>query len=68
MNTTEVPLIWTSEGNLSLADLKQTVVWTDNENETICASEHWLGEKLVRREVHILKREGLSMAGAVGEI
>ena len=64
----EVPLIWTTEGNLPLADLKQTVVWTENEGETICASEYWLGEKCVRREVHILKRKGLAIAGAVGEI
>ena len=55
----EHPLIHTSRGNLPLATLRQAVVWTDNKDETICASELWDGEECMRREVHIYKRTGL---------
>lgn len=57
----DTPMIYTSKGNLPLADLRSAVVWTDNENETICASESWLGDECVRREVHIYKRKGESV-------
>ena len=53
------PLIYTSLGNLPLAGLEERVVWTDNADETICASEHWLNGECVRRAVHIYKRTGL---------
>lgn len=62
------PLIHTSKGNLLIADLDPRVVWVDNADETICASELWLGEECVRREVHIYKRTGLKAIGATGVI
>ena len=64
-NISDTPLIWTSKGNLPIEGLRQAVVWTDNENETICASEMWQGEDCVRREVHIYKRKGLETLAEV---
>lgn len=63
----EVPLIFTSKGNLPIANLKQRVLWTDNEDETICAAEMWLGDECVRREVHIYKRKGLEVLGEISK-
>jgi len=63
----DVPLIWTSKGNLPMASLKQEVVWTDNVDETICASELWLDGECVRREVHVYKRQGLDVLASIGE-
>ena len=65
--TTEVPLIYTSKGNLPTTDLREAVVWTDNADETICAGEHWLGDECVRRQVNIMKRTGNIVLGAVGQ-
>ena len=65
--TTEVPLIYTSKGNLPTTDLREAVVWTDNADETICAVEHWLGDECVRRQVNIMKRTGNIVLGAVGQ-
>lgn len=62
------PLIYTTKGNLPIAALDQRVVWTDNEQETICASELWDGDECVRREVHIYKRTGLETLGNIGAI
>lgn len=53
------PLIYTSLGNMPLSALREEVVWTDNEDETICAVEHWHGSECVRRQVNIYKRKGL---------
>lgn len=63
-----VPLIYTTKGNLPLLDLEQRVVWTDNDAETICASELWDGDECVRREVHIYKRQGLSTLSNAGVV
>ena len=60
------PLIATSKGNLPLASLRENVVWTDDENDTTCALEYWLGDECVRREVHIYKRTGYSALGSQG--
>jgi len=57
------PLIYTSRGNLPVADLREAVVWTQNENEIICAVEHWLGDECVRRQVNVLKLQGESVLG-----
>lgn len=64
----EQPLIYTTKGNLPIAELDQRVVWTDNADETICASELWKGDECVRREVHIYKRTGLSALCSIGGI
>lgn len=65
---TKEPMIHTSKGNLPLSSLYPKVAWEDNENETICASELWLGEECVRREVHVLKKTGLQTFSKQGEI
>lgn len=57
------PLIYTSRGNLPVADLREAVVWTQNENEIVCAVEHWLGDECVRRQVNVLKLQGESVLG-----
>ena len=46
------PLIWTSEGNLPVADLRQVPQWNVSENMIQFVLEYYYGEKLVRRDVH----------------
>jgi hypothetical protein len=65
--TQEVPLIYTSKGNLPVADLEEKVVWTDNADETICAVEHWLSGECVRRQVNIMKRTGNHVLGSISQ-
>lgn len=52
------PLIYTAKGNLPLASIRENVVWVDNEQETTCVVEHWLGEECVKRAIHIYYRKG----------
>ena len=60
------PMIYTTKGNLPLAGLRPVAVWTDNDDETILASELWDGEDCVRREVHVYKRRGVEVGAAIG--
>lgn len=60
------PMIYTTKGNLPLAGLRHATVWTDNADETILASELWQGDECVRREVHVYKRRGMEVLGALG--
>lgn len=62
------PLIYTSRGNLPLASLEERVVWTDNDQETICAVEHWIDGECVRRSPHIYIRQGLEVLGQLGDM
>lgn len=48
----EVPLIWTTKGNLPVAGLEYRYAWLDNEVETTFIEEYWLGTEMVKRSVH----------------
>ena len=65
---TDTPLIYTSKGNLPIDVLEERVCWVDNDEETICAHEHWLDDECVKRSVHIYKRQGLNVLGQIGEM
>ena len=62
------PLIYTSQGNLPTSLLEERVCWVDNDEETICAHEFWLGEECVKRFVHIYKRQGRNVLSQIGEM
>lgn len=52
------PLIWTTKGNMPVADLEYQTHWFENESE-IGFSETYLHDgEIVRRSVHIRKKEG----------
>ncbi len=63
MSAVDTALIYTNRGNLPISDLREAVVWTQNDDEIVCAVEHWLGEECVRRQVNILKLKGESVLG-----
>ena len=50
---TDVPLIWTSKGNLPVADLRYVPLWTITEDRIEFVEEYYLGDEVVRRNVHI---------------
>jgi hypothetical protein len=63
----EEPLVYTSLGNVLASSLEERVVWVDNDEETICAHEHWHDGECVKRAVHIYKRKGLEVLGQLGD-
>lgn len=56
------PLIFTSKGNLPVASLEYKHEWQENENEITLVEEYWLGDELVKRNVHCKLKRGLDSA------
>lgn len=54
----EVPLIWTTEGNLPIEILEYKYYWLDSPKETVFVEEYYLEGHLVKRSPHVLLRDG----------
>ena len=64
----EEPLIFTSKGNLPLADLEQRVSWEDDENNTVFTESYFLGDELVKRSVHVMAKRGVESLTGVSAL
>lgn len=51
--TTQQPLIFTSKGNLLVDSLRYVPLWTIADDRIEFVEEYYLGDELVRRNVHI---------------
>lgn len=54
----ETPLIYTSRGNLPIADLEYRNLREDVPGSVVFVEEYWLGAELVKRAVHVLPVDG----------
>ncbi len=64
----EIPLIWTSKGNLPIADLECKRSWSVNKDEIVFVEEYFLGEECVKRGAHIHKLEGTPLSTAIANL
>jgi hypothetical protein len=55
----DVPLIFTTKGNLPVADLTYKHEWQEDDNSIMLIEEYYLGDELVRRNVHARLKQGL---------
>lgn len=53
------PLIFTTKGNLPVASLEYRHGWFESDNEISFVEEYWLGEEMVKRNVHTKLKKGL---------
>lgn len=53
------PLIWTTKGNLPISSLQYRHQWTDTPAETTLVEEYLLGEEIVKRNVHVMLKQGI---------
>lgn len=56
---TEVPLIYTSKGNLPIADLEYSHQWMENDDAVIFVEEYRYNGELVKRNSHCKFKKGL---------
>ena len=61
-------LMATSKGKRPLVSLRENVVWTDDENDTTCALEYWLGDECVYRKCNVYVKKGSQVLGKIGVI
>ena len=60
---TEEPLIYTSKGNVPIACLRYEHEWVDG-HEVLMFHERWfLGDELVKNNMHGYVKKGVSMGG-----
>ena len=55
----EVPLIYTSRGNLPESSLRCEPVWIETPDYTKLVIRHYLGDELVKESAHVLSKQGL---------
>lgn len=53
MPDTSIPLLWTSKGNLPVASLRYVTLWQVGEYQVQFVEEYYLGDELVRRNLHV---------------
>jgi hypothetical protein len=62
------PLIWTTKGNLPISSLQYRHQWNDTPNETTLVEEYLLGEEIVKRNVHVMLKQGILSDTNVGGV
>ena len=55
----EVPLIYTSRGNMPEADLRLEPEWTDSNDFTKLTLRYYFGDEIVKESAHVLSKRGL---------
>ncbi len=57
------PLIYTTKGNLPEADLKLVDLWEHHDSYTKLTVQRWLGDEVVRQDVHVYSKQGVVGCG-----
>jgi len=64
----DTPLIWTTKGNLPIADLRYVHRREDTPGTVVFIEEYFQGEELVKRTVHVLPVVGVCAQGVESTI
>ncbi len=59
------PLIFTTKGNVPVAQLTYRTAWVVNDDFIKFTEQHLLGDEVVKESAHVFDRKGASAAGAV---
>ena len=57
----EVPLIWTSKGNLPISDLRYESGWIDHEDYMSFTENYHLDDELVKSSTHVYNKKPLDL-------
>ena len=60
----DTPLIWTTKGNLPIADLKHDVQWRIEPDQIIFTESYLLDGEVVKQSSHVRVLTGVAMSGA----
>ncbi len=62
------PLIWTSKGNIPIEGLEYLTEWQDMEDQVRFIETYKLNDEVVKRSVHVMIKEGLSLFQEQGKL
>jgi hypothetical protein len=57
----QVPLIWTTQGNMPVEALEYKTLWEETIDDVLMAEEYRYQGEIVRRSVHIYKKQGAAV-------
>ena len=60
---TDIPLIWTTKGNVPLASLRHEVEWKVLPDQVQFFERYYQGDELVKESAHVKILTGVSMSG-----
>lgn len=60
MSTAEVPLIWTTKGNIPIEGLDHAVQWLEDDTSISLIETFKLNGEVVKRNVHARLKEGVA--------
>ena len=63
VETLQVPLIWTTHGNLPAHTLRQEVEWRVLPDQVQFIERYWLGDEVVKESTHVRILEGVTVFG-----
>jgi hypothetical protein len=66
--TTEVPLIYTSKGNVPIDSLEYKTIWDDNENYISFTEQYFDGDELVKSSTHVYSKKPLEFTSESGSL
>ena len=64
----DIPLIYTSKGNVPAAALTYETSWSDDANNTTFTETYLLEGEVVKRSVHVMTKKGLLAESLVSSI
>jgi hypothetical protein len=60
---TDIPLIWTTKGNVPVAALRHEVEWRNSPDQIIFIERYYSGDEVVKESAHVQLLTGVSMSG-----
>lgn len=57
----QVPMIWTTHGNMPVEILEYKTLWEETPEDVLMAEEYRYQGELVRRSVHVYRKQGAAL-------
>lgn len=64
----DIPLIWTSRGNLPVASLQHVTSWEQTAEYTKLTDTYSLDGEVVKQSVHVLQHQGLGFGAETAQL
>jgi len=64
----DVPLIWTSHGNMLVSLLDYRTEWDFQPTYIKLTESYFLGDELVRQSAHVYDKQGITASGQAAQI
>lgn len=64
----EIPLIYTTKGNIPVVDLVMETEWQETDENTVFIERYLLDGEIVKQSIHVRAKRSIFGTGQVGQI